>query len=240
MKLRRLTNSGLEKFNEYLDELTITPSSAPPFYLLESTEYTELAGDPTDVVISAFPTRLAIAEYLDTLFKDANLTPEDRDVGLWAWLALAYFDILCPVGGNGTRKPRERVRYIPKPESYLKYYRHQLLGPYLIYRANRDNPQRAMALLCKAPHIHDDIVEQLASRQELVSNHAIMELATTLYYDSASKQIKKGAAGKRGLVVPRHLADVLSQFDLTWDLYAMTADELLKVLPREFRKFAQS
>ena len=35
----------------------------------------------------------------------------------------------------------------------------------------------------------------------------------------------------------RRLADVLLQFDVTWDLYAMKANNLLELLPKEFKKF---
>jgi hypothetical protein len=35
----------------------------------------------------------------------------------------------------------------------------------------------------------------------------------------------------------RRLADVLKQFDVTWDLYAMTTDGLLGLLPGEFDRF---
>ena len=31
--------------------------------------------------------------------------------------------------------------------------------------------------------------------------------------------------------------DVIEQFDLTWDLYASTGDELAAVMPKEFAKF---
>ncbi len=81
-----------------------------------------------------------------------------------------------------------------------------------------------------------DIAEQLASRQEIVTNKAAMALATTLYINSATQRAKKGAAG-RGPGSARRFADVLNQFDLTWDLYSMKMDTMLKMLPNEFSRF---
>ena len=46
----------------------------------------------------------------------------------------------------------------------------------------------------------------------------------------------KGAGGKGG-GSPRRLADILWQFDVTWDLYAMSLKEFWAVLPQEFEKF---
>ena len=83
-----------------------------------------------------------------------------------------------------------------------------------------------------------DVVEQLASRQEVVTNPGILELATKLYVDSATQRIKRGAGGKSGGSA-RRLYDVIEQFDLTWDLYASSGDELAAVMPKEFARFLQ-
>lgn len=84
-----------------------------------------------------------------------------------------------------------------------------------------------------------DIVEQSASRQEFVTNKAVVEAATRLYIDGASRTAKKGAGGK-GPGSARRFAEVLNQLDVTWDLYAMSADDLLSILPAEFNRFRNS
>jgi hypothetical protein len=61
-------------------------------------------------------------------------------------------------------------------------------------------------------------------------------MATKLYLDESTGERKKGAGGK-GLGSPRRLAAVLDQFDVTWDLYAMSVKEFWTVLPKEFDKF---
>jgi len=72
-----------------------------------------------------------------------------------------------------------------------------------------------------------------------VTNRSIVELATKLYYDPKLKTTRRGAGGK-GAGSPRRLVAVLNQFDLTWDLYATTTPTLMKMLPKEFEKFAKS
>jgi hypothetical protein len=81
-----------------------------------------------------------------------------------------------------------------------------------------------------------DIVEQLASRQELVTNRAVVGAATKLYYDATRMAARRGAGGK-GPGSPRRLADILNQLDLTWDLYAIADDDLISKLPAEFDRF---
>jgi hypothetical protein len=67
----------------------------------------------------------------------------------------------------------------------------------------------------------------------------VVELATHLYYDSKSGTTKKGSGGKGG-GSPRRLVDILRQFDVTWDLYAMSLKEFWTILPKEFEKFRTS
>jgi hypothetical protein len=237
MKLSRLTKPGIDRFTEFLDQLEDDPTIEFPANLLTFTGYFTVLDDETDVLCRTFETRWDIAKYLNSLLASSGITDAERDINLWAWLTAFYFDVLCPANDAGERKLRERAAYIPEPENYKRYYRHLLLGPYLIYHAHLDDPARAIALLCKPLHIITDVEAQIAASQELVTNRAVVELATNLYYDPKTKTTKPGAGGK-GPGSPRRLVSVLNHFDLTWDLYAATTDELMNLLPKEFEKFS--
>ena len=63
-----------------------------------------------------------------------------------------------------------------------------------------------------------------------------MELATRLYVDTENLRPKRGAGGKGGGSA-RRLSDIMEQFDLTWDLYAASGEELATVMPKEFSRF---
>jgi hypothetical protein len=162
----------------------------------------------------------------------------ERDAGLWGWLSLYYFDQVCPKDVNGHRKVRERARYIPAVSDFRKYYRHLLAGPYRVYRAHRLAPDNALVLLCGPLHRPGEIVEQLIARQEIVTNPNAVGLATKIYYDASTGSFRRGAAAK-GNGSARRLADVLNQFDVTWDLYWMAPARLLAKLPAEFEKFTR-
>jgi hypothetical protein len=113
------------------------------------------------------------------------------------------------------------ARLLPLLDNHQRFYRHLLLGPFLVVRAHHDNPERAAAFLKQPLWKPGEIVEQLASRKELVTNRAVAEAATRLYVDSASGTIKRNTSSKiKG--APRRLADLLNQLDLTWYLYGMS------------------
>jgi hypothetical protein len=235
MKLARFNQLGLTAFNAYLDSLETTPTLPPPFHLLEDATHTEMLAPTIEVEPQDFDNRFSAAAYLFDKLSALGPLDIDRDKGLWAWLTLLYFDAVCPVEA-GSRSPGERARYIPAFESYTRYYRHLLASPYRIYKAHRDNPERAMAVLAGLLNAPGDIAEQLAARQEMITNKTLMETATRLYIDPATKKAKRGAGGKSAGSA-RRLADVTNQFDVTWDLYAMQVAEFLGVLPKEFNRF---
>lgn len=239
MKLRKLNDLGMLEFNNYLDKLEMDGALPVPTNLLSDADYSESLDKDIELESRNFETRFEVAEYFYSLFSESDLYNLERDIQLWAWCSLFFFDILCPINDAGFRKPRERAAYIPEPENFQRYYRHLLLGPFLIYRAHKDNPSRAMALLCKSPHVISDIEAQIAASIELVTNQSVVELTTKLYYNPDSRAAKRGAGGK-GPGSPRRLVAILNQFDLTWDLYATPVETLWNMLPREFAKFAKS
>lgn len=233
MNLHRFTDTGLSRFSAYLDSLT-TPVPAPfPNKILHDPSCSELVSTNVDITPRAFASRRDLAGYLNSRFTAGEYRPSLKDKHLWAWLACLLFMDLCPKDRFGALVPGARQRWIPDPTDFRRYYRHLLMGPYGILEAHLDEPERAMAVLCQPPGRPGDVVEQLASRQEVVTSPTLMKVATKLFYDSTTGKLRRGAGGK-GAGSARRLIDVLNQFDVTWDLTALPAPDLLAMLPAEF------
>ena len=221
---------------EFLDEVALGRSGSDSAEaLLRRGSYGELVEPQIRLHRRPFATRFELAESLVERLESGQ-AEDHADAGLWAWLALYFFDQLCPAQGKGGRRVGARVRWIPAVGNFRRYYRHLVAGPVGVFRAHRGNPEAARVLLCTPPHQPGEVVEQLTSRQELVRNPAVVGAATLLYFDSETGGVKRGAAG-RGPGSARRLADVLNQLDVTWDLHAMTAEGVLAMLPSEFDRF---
>lgn len=233
MMARRLTEDGIARFAAFLDSLSSEQPMAYPGELLDDEDAPVVEGK-IEFEKREFLNRFAAAKYLDERLGDMRGVEYDK--GLWAWLALFYFEQICKRGRDGEYRPGEIARWIPENDNYRKYYRHLLRGPFSVYRLHRDDADRAMALLCGPVQEPGDVVEQFSARQELVTNSGVVEVATVLYYDPAKTSLRRGAAG-RGLGSARRLADLFNQLDVTWDLYGMASDRLLVLLPAEFNKF---
>lgn len=235
MILRRLNSDGIDAMEEFLDSLNTDEPIPYPRHILTEREYSHAVDPEVELEQRQFGTRFEMAKYLTTQLASVEISDPARERGLWSWIGLLYFPLICPQK-NGVRKPGERARWIPSSDDFRKYYRHLIAGPSRIYQMYRDDPKKAMVLLSSPPGEPGDLVEQLASRQEVVTNRALIHAATTLYVDPATSKPKRGAAG-RGPGSVRRFADVINQFDLTWDLYSMPVDQILEMLPREFARF---
>lgn len=234
MLARRLTQTGREQFSMFLHQLRQDPDHDPPLELLQD----DRASAPLDVEIPAEPrhfrSRLEAAEYLHRLLKADSLALRS-DSGFWTWLSLAWFNEMCPLV-NEHRQPGDVSRWVAELDNPRRACRHLLAGPFQIYRAHRDDPSRAMCLLCSPMHQPGILVSLLASRPSLVTCHAVVGAATRLYYNHATGRNRPGLS-RRAPGSPRRFADVLSQLDLTWDLHSLSVDELLDLLPPEFDHF---
>jgi len=235
MNVRRLNEQGIAQFAAFLESLTGEAPLPYPSALLADPDCTEEILSNIGVEHRTFGSRFAAAEYLYALFKDSGLTGIEHDRGLWAWLSLFYFDQLCPANAKGKRKPGERARWILNT-SGRRYYRHLLAGPYFVFRHHAENSKRTLALLCGPLHQMSDVYLEIADSPELVTNPAVTEAATRMYYDPQTARLKRGTArDKPGGA--RRMGEILSQFDCTWDLYSISADDVFNLLPTEFDRF---
>ncbi len=236
MKLGRLNPAGLDQFREYLNALSTGVVREPPLHLLECPDFSESVTPAVEVERRVFGSRYSAAEYLNRLFREAGLKGIEKDVGLWAWLSLFYFDELCPSDSERCRRPGSVVRWF-LDSSGRGYYRHLLAGPFFVYRQHLDDPGRTRVLLSGPLHKMSRVYDVIAGRMRLVSNRAVVECLSRLYFDARKGHLKRNAQSHKPGGVMRFVS-VMMQFDCTYDLYSMTSDEVMALLPAEFRQFA--
>lgn len=94
-----------------------------------------------------------------------------------------------------------------------------------------------MILLYGPPGTVGHFYYQLASRQHLVTNRSVLQLATEMYIDPQTQVPKRGAQtrGRPGTIF--RFVTILNQLDTTWDLYPMSTKEIAAMLPDEFQRF---
>lgn len=235
-KLHRLTKTGIERFQEFLDSQGTAEEEAFDTDLLTHPEFAEPAGESPEVgdecrLTTRFDAAAAVAPIIDA----AHLPDPSLDRGVWCWLSWLWFESLCPTNNAGRRDPKASERWVLDLD-YKRYYRHLLAGPWWIYHTHRDDPERARALLCTDVNKPGELVAQVAAYQELVSNPGLVEMVTRLFFDPEKKRLKRGHGGKEAGSA-RRLVKVLRQLDLVWDLYSTPAREFMALIPAEFDRF---
>lgn len=237
MKLRRLTNAGVGDFNAWLGRLKDAPALDPPLRLLTDDVTSESFQPEIDVEQQTFANRFGAARYLANKLAVPGVMNPERDVGLWAWLTLFYFDQLCPKRADGTRTVRALANYVPEVGMSRRYYRHLLMGPVLMYLAHIREPECLRALLYGPLHVGTAETYRLfVENSSLVASTAAVGVATMLYFDSKNDKLKRGAGSKESGGCRRLIA-FLQQVDCTFDLGAVSRFTLIGMLPREFSKY---
>jgi hypothetical protein len=240
MKVRRLTEKGIEEFRKYLSSLRSGSTSDAPNQLLIAHDASESVPGTAEVEQRTFETRLDVAKYFDEALSDIKLDNIDTDIGLWSWLSLFYFDEICPRGKDGSRKPGRDYRHILEP-GFRYGHRHLLAGAYVSYTVHGLGEHLGQLILYSPPSVESSFYHELASRQSLITNPGVMEAVNLLYFHKRDKRPKTGALSKKqkpGTFF--RFIDVIQQLDLTYDLYSMTGKEVLDLLPSEFNHWRQS
>lgn len=232
-QLRRLTDAGIEAFKSYLSELKSDGTIPPPPQLLTAAGFSEQIAGGVRVEPRAFASKRDAAEYLAEQLSGFRPADLDRDAGLWSWLALYYFDSVCPVEGS-RRKAKEAAHYVFDPANYQRRYRHLLWTPWWILRMMPDHNR---LYLNEDLAVHGDLVEQTLSRLvNVIRIPAFREVVDRLYYDETRGTYKRGtmSRNRRGSLYPR-LVTRIRQLSLTFDVAAMKAGQIIDALGDEFK-----
>jgi hypothetical protein len=229
-----LTAAGIQEFTNYLQSVRDGATAQPPFHLLTD----DLTSEPVDVDVAidrqTFGDSFEFGEYLVAALKPMLRNEIAFNHALWSWLALYFFDQICPIE-NGKRTVLEDAVYVlADTHNHRRYYRHLVRTPWMAVEDNQDCAK--VLLKNRGGGKRSDIFEQLAARQTIFGNKTIIAGAYKLYFDEAAGLPKRGAGGK-GPGSPRRLVSFIQQVELTYDLMACTADQFIKLLPNEFKKF---
>jgi hypothetical protein len=234
--IRKFTDEGIEQFRNYLAELREGSTSPPPFHILNDPATSEPINGGGQIENRNFRTRLELAQYLDETLAEIESDSIETDVHFWSWLSLFYFNQVCPADQTGVRKPGRDYRHILEP-GYPYGHNHLLAGAYLVYTVYGLNDDLSKLLLYTAPHTESGYHHQLAQRQSIITNRGLLEAAKLLYFNSEESKPKPGAIAKKKPGTVYRFIDIIQQLDLNYDLYSMTGEEVLVLLPPEFNKW---
>jgi len=236
IEIRRLNNKGLEYFSDYIARIGGGEKSDPPLTILTDNNFSEPVDFHVEVDTCCFPTRFDIGVYLKDVLSGVDQQKLLGDTGLWSWLALYWFDQLCPAKSDNSRKPSKVYNYILSG-NYNHKPRHALQTTWLLVEKYGETSR---FLLSKKPHERGELMEQIAARQFFISCQGIIDAASRLYYDPANQTFKRGSTSQNRKGNIRRFISYLQQLELTYDLYTLPGNEIINMLPKEYDGFLKS
>lgn len=239
-RVRVLNDDGARLFREFVERAKAGSTEAAPRHLLADARTSAPFEPEVFVEDRSFGSRQEFGQYLTQALARAARRRISREAGLWNWLALFYFDQLCPPDGSGRRRVLDADHYVLEGRfAYTRYYRHLVRFAWFAVSAHGDDAKAMLAAAGKgAAGIGQwgDMSEQLGGYQGIFGSRTVQIVAARLFLDEDGGVIR-GAASRSGPGSVRRLATVLKQFSLTYDLRTAQPDAVIRLLPPEFERF---
>ena len=211
----------------------------------------ELLGDPANVTPiypevrvqrRPFANRREAGEYLQSRLSPLGIGRIAGNHPLWSWLGMFFLEQASARDRSGIIRPSPSdAAYILDPQtqdaSDLTGYRHRLMAAYETYIRHGE---KAWCMLDQEVHRLETFAMFMLGSSMLFNSVGIVELGHLLYTDKTARRYKRGFAGggkKLAGGVPgslQRLIEVLNQLYMTYDVYGMTAEQLMNLLPPEF------
>lgn len=235
MIVHRLNDSGIDQFRVYLGRLREAPSTPPPTELTNDPRFTEPLRPRLPIERLQFASKFEAGSYLCGLFADF---PSDRlrsDGGLWSWLAIWFFDQLCPLDSKGARRPKDNVKYIARTGDHrFGLDKHFLFFPWKLRALHGELADFLLA----APLDRDTREQREWTGYHLSLLTSLIELCRRLYWDEVAQRFKHGARSTNQPGNLRRFVQVAKQLEVTYDLNGMSTEEIAALLPyREFGRW---
>ncbi len=232
---RALTPVGIDAARQFLAEVRANPTAdaTPPDELLFDSVHTRGVLDAPDLRRAPMTTRREAADYLSPHLAPIQQRIAD-DAGFWSWLGMYLFAETAPRDQDSVLKlsPLDEtfVVHSGEPRSYQRRYRHYLWSA---WRLQQEHAAYSSFLLDERLTSFGDIADRVFSSSRIFNAGGIVELILTLY--TAEGNQKRGFGHAPGGL--RHLIRVLDQLERTYDVYGMTTDALLDILPHDFDRW---
>ena len=234
VQVRRLTAAGTKRAKEFLAYMREHPGAKrePPRELLFGERYSRPFRESVRVERRPFRTRREAAEYFALKFKSTRHLVADH-AELWSWLGMYYFADTVRVNNGQVRLSPLDERFVvdsSNSSSYRQRYRHYLWGA---WRLCVTHGQSVAFLLDQELTSFPAIMQRALGSVFIFNSVGVIQTMLRLY--TANGKMKRGfREGFGGLA---KFVLVLNQLERTYDVYGMSPDELIKVLPEEFQRW---
>ena len=238
----RLTDDGMEAARRHLKSIREDGWVEMIPGMLSHPRYAEPIEQDAYVELRPFANRREAGQYLGERLKPIAEAGLAADPAMWSWLGMFFLDEMHHQDAATSRRIGEfaEAAYLIDPVNHDSRDKshHRLL---IAYDTWMQHGEDAWLLLNDAVGSMSEFTLRLVHSHEVFRSQGIVKLAHLLYADERKGKLREGSSGiNKGTPPPgslRRLLAVLNSLSLTYDVYGMTAEQLLPLLPAEFDRF---
>lgn len=232
------TSDGMRVARNHLKLLRDTDGWTPlPSGLLTKHTYSQPVEPEVCVEERAFANRREAGQYLA-----AQLEPLGPDVAempyLWSWLGMFYLESMTQDPTRRTGEYPEAAYLVDPARDSRNRSHHRLLMAHEVWTQWGED---AWLLLDEPVNAMRHFTLRVVQSPEIFRSKGVVPLMHTLYADRSAGGLRRGALGQNRATAPPgslpRLIEALNQLSLTYDVYGMTEEQLLRALPAEFDRF---
>ena len=235
---REFTARGIERARRFLADVRARPAGpwTPPRELLFGNRNSRPLPNAPALAQRRFATRREAGAYLSPRLRPILHQIVDR-ASFWSWLGIFYFEgTVRVVDGAAKLSPLDETFVIDPgdPASRRGMHRHYLRAAWRLFEAHGEE---AAFLLDQAPASRGSIADRILQSQRIFNSTGLVSLILRLYTRGDGRQ-KPGFLKRPGGI--DHLTRVLEQLDRTHDVYHMSPDAVIRILPPDFDPWVDS
>lgn len=231
---RALTPEGIRRAQEYVAAVRDNPklALAPPDDILFAPECSRAIEPAPRVEHRSLTTRREAAEYLASL----SPPPDRRSVNdwpFWSWLGLWHLPDVLHTDERRSRVSSEEETFVvdtSQKGSVRSRYRHYLWTSWRLHEAFGEE---VAFLLDRDIMEIGEITRRITNSPRIFNSVGVVQLILRLY--TRGSRAKRGRRSRPGGL--DHLLRILPQLELTHDVYGMSPDALLRILPPEVQEW---
>ena len=234
---REFTARGIERALRFLADVRARPAGPwkPPREVLFGNRNSRPLPNAPALAQRRFATRREVGAYLSPRLRPIRRQIVDR-ASFWSWLGIFYFEgTVRIVDGAAKLSPLDETLVIDpgNPHSRWRMHFHYLRAAWRLFEAHGEE---AAFLLDQAPASMGTLANRVLQSQRIFNSIGLVPLILRLYTrDGRQKRGFKDGSG--GLM---HLIRVLEQLERTHDVYHMSPDALIRILPPDFDPWVEA